>query len=216
MNRDHLQTLLNTRCMHRITVSPTLDNGSYTLTPSSYVGALNADGLSIIVRPKIPIRHVMFLISYAMDPGGWHRHNFDFSSDADILEAIAWAFTHHVSRATRHGLLKGYQEVQDSLHVVKGRMRFNDQVRMRPGMSLPVEVQFDEYTADIEKNRLIGAAIDLLRHASIRSDETRRMVRRLRAVFADVKPVRYVRGRLPKVNYTKLEEYYRPSVDLAR
>ena len=218
LNWNQLQTLLSTKHIHKIDVSPSLSKeDSYRLTPSSCVGALNANDLSIIVRPKIPIGHVMFLIMYAMDPKNWHKHEHRFNfADADILETIAPVFVHYVNQTIRRGLLKGYQEVQDSLYTVRGRVRFDDQIRRRPGMSLPVEVQFDEHTIDIDKNRLIGAAIDLLCHASIRSDNTKRMLYKLRAVFADVKLIHYIRGRLPKVSYTRLDEYYRPSVDLAR
>ena len=55
-----------------VTLSPD-EEGAYTLKPSSYIGAVNVGELAVVVRPKIPIDRVMFLIAYAMDPKDW-RH----------------------------------------------------------------------------------------------------------------------------------------------
>ena len=54
---------------HRIDVTPSTDAGyPYVLRPSSYIGTMRLGDLSIVVRPKVPIDRVMFLIAYALDP----------------------------------------------------------------------------------------------------------------------------------------------------
>ena len=81
---------------------------------------------------------------------------------------------------------------------------------------MPVEVAFDEFTEDIEKNRLLKAAIERLGHTFIRSRAARQEVRRLRPSFSAVRLGSYRRGALPEVSYTRLDEHYRPAVELAR
>ena len=200
-----------------IDVAPSPDAaGAYILTPSSYIGALNVGELAVVIRPKIPIDRVMFLIAYAMEPKNWWRDPFELARDDDVLEAIALAFAHRTRQAIQRGLLQGYRREEDALHTVRGRVRFGDQISRRFGIPLPIEVAFDEFTEDIEKNRLLKTAIHRLGHTYIRSPATRQELRALRPAFAMVGLGSYRPGPLPEVQYTRLDEHYRPAVELAR
>ena len=200
-----------------VDVTPSTDeDDKYKLTPSSYVGALNIGDLAVVIRPKIQIDRVMFLIAYAMDPKKWRKNPFELEDAPDVLEAIALAFAHRTRQAIRRGLLQDYRHEEDALYTVRGRIRFADQISRRFGIPLPIEVAFDEYTEDIEKNRLLKTAIHRLGHTLIRSPTTRRELRRLRPAFESVRLGRYRRGALPEVQYTRLDEHYRPAVELAR
>ena len=201
----------------RIEVVPSSDeDGAYSLKPSSYVGALNIGEFAVVVRPKIPIDRVMFLISYAMDPKNWRRDPVELDKDDDVLEAVALAFAHRTRQAIQHGLLRDYRWEEDALNAVRGRIRFGEQIRRRFGIPLPIEVAFDEFTEDIEKNRVLKTAIHLLGHTFIRSRGARREVRSLRPPFSTVGLGSYPRGALPEFRYTRLDEHYRPAVQLGR
>ena len=39
------------------------NDGAYILKPSSHVGAVNIGEFAVVVRPKLPIDRVMFLIA---------------------------------------------------------------------------------------------------------------------------------------------------------
>ena len=179
-------------CGAHIQVLPSPEEeGAYVLRPSSYVGAVNIGDLAVVIRPKIPrpkipIDRVMFLIAYSMDPKHWRRNAVELARDDGILEAIIFAFTHHTRQAIHRGLLRGYRGEDDALNTVRGRIRFGDQIQRRFDIPLPVEVAFDEFTEDIEKNRLLRTAIDRLGHTFIRSEAARQEVRRLRPSFTGV------------------------------
>ena len=192
------------------------EEGAFRLKPSSYIGAVNIGELVVVVRPKIPIDRVMFLIAYAMDPRDWRKDSVELARDDDILEAIALAFARRTRQAIERGLLQGYRREEDALNTVRGRIRFGDQIGRRFDLPLPIEVAFDEFTEDIEKNRLLKTAIHRLGHTFIRSEAVRLEVRRLRPAFTTVGLGAYPRGALPEVRYTRLEEHYRPAMDLAR
>ena len=113
-------------------------------------------------------------------------------------------------------MLRGYRREEDALNTVRGQIRFADQVGRRYGLPLPIEVAYDEYTEDIEQNRLLKAAIHRLAHARIRSMAVRQELRRLRSAFDMVHLGSYPRGAVPEVRYTRLDEHYRPAVELAR
>ena len=201
----------------RIGVSPMTDRaGTYVLRPSSWVGAVNVGDVSVIVRPKIPIDRVMFLITYAMDPSNWRDDPFQFESEPDVIEAIALALARRTRQAIRGGLLRGYRREEDALNTIRGRVRFEDQIGRRLGLPLPVEVAYDEYTEDIEQNRLLKTAIYRLRRAQIRSEPLRIELRRLQSAFNMVQLGAYAPGTVPEIRYTRLDEHYRPAVELAR
>ena len=198
-----------------IDVTPSIEEkGKYVLRPSSRIGALRLGDLSIVVRPKIPIDRVMFLVAYALDPNAWKRY-FDLFPNPDILESIIPAFVHHTHQAIRRGLLQGYRTEEEALHTVRGRIRFSDQINRRFGIPVPIEVTYDEFTEDIEENRLIKTALHRLSRLPVRSEQSRRDVNALRPAFNTIGLGMYRRG-VPEVQYTRLNSHYRPAVELAR
>ena len=110
----------------------------------------------------------MFLMTYALDPKHWRNEAIDLIPDADVLEAVALAFSRRTQRAVHRGLLRGYRREEDALNTVRGQIRFVDQIGRRYGLPLPIEVAYDEYTEDIEHSRLLQTAIHRLSHAHIR------------------------------------------------
>ena len=217
LDRDQLRELTSNAHGGRIDVVPSPDaDREYFLKASSYVGAVNIGDLAVIVRPKVPIDRVIFLITYAMDPRNWRRDTFELGQDEDFIEAMALAFAYRTRQAIHRGLLRGYRGEEDALYEIRGRIRFGDQIGKRFDMPLPIEIAFDEYTEDIEKNRMLKTAIDRLGHSFIRSEGARRQLRSLRPAFVSVALGHYRRGLVPQPRYTRLEEHYRPAVELAR
>ncbi len=199
-----------------IVVRPSVVQGqTYVLHPSSYIGTAHIGDLCVVVRPKIPIDRVMFLVAYALNPNDWRQYNFDLIQATDVLESIIPAFVHHTRQAVRRGLLQGYRRQEEALHTVRGRIRFDEQIKRRFGVPLPIEVVFDEFTEDIEENRLVKAALHRLAHLPVRSQLARRDVHALRPGFDTVELGAYSRG-TPEVQYTRLNNHYRPAVQLAR
>ena len=62
-------------------------------------------------------------------------------------------------RAMAGGILYGYRYAEESTTTIRGRMRFIEQARRRVGLALPMEVAYDDFTMDIEANRILKAAL---------------------------------------------------------
>lgn len=200
-----------------LTMTPSVGlEGPYDLTPSSHVGAVEVGSLSVTILPKIPVSRVMFLISYALDPANWSSDGFDFDEEDSLLEAIIPGFVRQLQRALRRGVLEGYRAEEASLMTVRGRLRIGDQLRRRFGAASPAEVTYDEFTEDIEENRLIKAALARLGGMRIRNRLVRRSLRRFDSALERVGLVRYDPRSIPEIRYTRLNEHYRPAVELAR
>ncbi len=202
---------------NKIDVAPTQGaQGLYDLTPGSWIGALSAGSLAVEIRPKIPLDRVMFLISYALDPKKWRDSGFDFGVEDSLVEAVVPGFMRQIRRAFRRGVLQGYRVEEDALATVRGRIRFDDQIRHRFGIAPPIEVRYDEFTEDIDPNRLIKAAIRRLRRMRHRLPSTRNLLREFDGALASVSAVEFHRARLPDITWTPLNSHYRPAVELAK
>lgn len=205
------------RSMPSLTMTPSVGlEGHYDLTPSSHLGAVEVGSLSVTVVPKIPVSRVLFLISYALDPANWSSGGFDFEEERSLPEAIIPGFVRQLQRALRRGVLEGYRTEEASLMTVRGRLRIGDQLRKRFGAVPPAEVTYDEFTEDIEENRLIKAALHRLGGMRIRNMLFRRSLRRFDSALERVRLVRYDPRSVPEIRYTRLNEHYRPAVELAR
>ena len=168
----------------------------FRLTPDSNVGAIVVDNISLAIlpKPKVTLEHVLFMLSYSLRLALWDAAPFAFTEDS-LVEAVVPAFVHEVSRAIRRGLLQGYKVEEDALPTVRGRIRFDDQLRYRFGRFPPAEVRFDEFTEDIDANRLIKAAANMLLRMRLRSPESRRALRRIDSVLENVSLIDYDRAR---------------------
>lgn len=199
-----------------VAVAPSAQSrGAYDLTPSSEIGTLILGDLRVLIHPKIPMENVFFLLCYAADPRLWWRMDFQFETAPDLLEAVAPAFIHHVRNAFRRGLLQGYLQTEESLYGIRGRLRFEDQLRNRYGIFPPAEVRFDDYTEDIEENRLIRAAVEALLRLRVRLPRTVRELRTVQFSLREITRVAYSAADVPEIHYSRLNEHYRPALNLA-
>lgn len=190
---------------------------AYVLRPDSTVGTIVLDDLSIAVLPKakVPVERVLYLLSYSLGLETWSDAQFEYDRDS-LLEVIVPAFVTHVRRALRRGLLQGYRTEEDSLPLVRGRLRIEDQLRRRYARFPPAEVRFDEYSEDVEVNRILRAAGIRLLRMSLRSDQSRQALLALDAMFERVTPVEYHPSNLPGITWTRLNEHYRGAVELGK
>ena len=190
--------------------------GVYTLTPGSDVGAVEIGDLSVLIRPKIGIPQLLSLACYAIGKVRFQDPAFDFPEEPALPDALALAFTSAAQGAFSRGLLHDYRTWEETLYGVRGRIRFADQIRRRPGIPLPVEVRYDEFTDDILANQLVKAAAMRLGGMRLRSDKARRALGWVVAMLDGVSLVEFPRKDVPEVEFSRLNEHYRGVVTLAR
>jgi 5-methylcytosine-specific restriction enzyme subunit McrC len=203
----------------RIQISPTPGaTDRYDLTPNSFVGGVTImDRIALEIQPKLPVARVVFMLSYALDPLAFkHREDFGFAEASTVVEAIVLAFDAHLQRAFSGGLLSGYRTYEEALSVVRGRVRFDDQLRRHFGRFPPVEARFDEFTEDTLENRLIRAAITRLRRLTLRLSTSGLTLSRYEALLERVTGVEFGRHEIPRVTYGRLNAHYRGAVEMAR
>lgn len=212
-DRDEFRDILPS-----LTIEPAFGTeDEYCLTPGSVIGALEIGELAVSIRPKLNIARVLFLASYAMGAFKLQEMDrFDFKDAPTIVEALAAAFAAAARRAFASGLLHGYRAKEDALLTVRGRIRFNEQIRRQFGVPLPLAVRYDEFTDDILVNRLVKAAAVRLGRMRLRCRRSRTDLRRVCATLDNVSLVEFPAIAVPEVTFDRLSEHYRGVVVLSR
>jgi 5-methylcytosine-specific restriction enzyme subunit McrC len=135
--------------------------GLYRIEPLGKVGSVRTPTVQLDVRPKdrLGLSRLLFLLSYAGEQG-FRPDTVAAVEDRDLWSALAESLAQLAERALGRGVLQGYLTVDESLRTVKGRIRISDQISRRPGMLVPLEVSYDEFTEDIAENRILRAALE--------------------------------------------------------
>ena len=210
--RDALRSLLPS-----LTIQPVVGaEREYTLTPGSTVGAVEAGGLSVRIQPKIGIPQLLSIACYAIGKVKFQATDFDFPEQTALPDALARALGNAARRAFGRGLLHGYRTEEEALYTVRGRIRFDDQLRRGFGIPLPVEVRYDEFTDDILANQLVKAAAMRLGAMRLRSRQTRRRLGWVAATLDNVSLIDFAPNDVPEVTFDRLNAHYRDVVTLAQ
>ena len=200
-----------------LSLDPAHNEGEYYLKPGSTVGAFEVGDLSILIQPKIGIPQLLSLACYAMGVIKFpDLRMFDFKREEALPDMLACALSDTARRAFRRGLLHGYRTEEESLYGIRGRIRFEDQLRRRFAIAMPVEVRYDEFTNDILANQLVKAAVVRLGGMQLRSQEARRGLGWIGGLLANVSWVDFQPRSVPEVAFDRLNEHYRLVVELAR
>ena len=217
LDPEELRALLEYRQALSLAIAPADETGRYTLTPASTVGALEIGDTPVSIEPKLDITRVFFLASYALGEFKLRDlEHFQYPKKEEPVEALVRMFAAAVQHAFSRGLLHGYRTEEETLHTVRGRIAFADQIRRRFDIPLPVEVRYDDFTEDILPNRLVKAATHALGGMRLREPGSRRKLARARATLDNVALVEYSANAVPHVTFDRLNEHYREVIALSR
>ncbi|WP_280393429.1 McrC family protein [Nocardia brasiliensis] len=195
--------------------------GQWQLTSKGKVGTLTiraAGGRSVtlVLKPRIPVHRLLFLIGYVHDPKGWREETAPVGTEADLVSVMAVLFERYASKALRQGtLVPGYRTVDDSGTVIRGRVRQADQIRRHLGSALPVETTRDDLSENVPVNRILRTACDRLRELpDILPARTRKGLNRIGAKLEHVAPLG--RGEAPpKWRRTRANKHWQETLGIA-
>lgn len=199
MSRGDLEFLAGSGANLKILATPT--PGSFDIEAGEYVGTLVGPSVRAIIQPKIPIDRFLFLLGYSRRSPRLGPEVL-LGEEPDLLEAMQVLFARALDRATSAGLIHDYEEREDELGFLRGRLRTDLLLRRRMGLLPPVDCQFLDFTADTEVNRRLLAAARVL----IRVRGTSGASSRLRGLL----------GRFSGVSHVQVDPRHLPPIALSR
>ena len=139
----------------------------WRVTAGTTVGVVRCGELVVRVQPQVGVVQALRLLAraYGLSPA-------DIPDDAllddalpdgrswegDLPTALAVLFAREASSALVSGPSRRYRTEEQTLPVLRGRVRVRDQQLRRFGLSVPMEVTVDEWTTDTDANRRLRAA----------------------------------------------------------
>lgn len=167
------------------------------------------------VHPKgrVRLQHLLFLLGYA--PAAAFRDELVSGEESeDLLPGLAWSLRNALQDALVQGVLQGYRTVDEALGTVRGRIRVSDQLRHRPGLMMPIEVSYDDFTVDTAENRILRTALRTMLAVPGLDAEVRRTLAHLDGRLEGVSVLSRGSG-LPRWVPSRLNQRYQSALRLA-
>ena len=104
LTADQLDALLRVSKTLHLSIEPIRGTkGNYSLTPGSIVGALEINGIPILIYPKIEMSKLLSLACYAIGKLEIREELFDFKDAETLPDILALALTQASSSAFARG-----------------------------------------------------------------------------------------------------------------
>ena len=161
-----------------------LVDGQAEITSTSWVGVVRFSNLEVHVVPKLAGGDlgVLRMLAYTSDLDMLRSLPDQRlpSQGRNLFDLLCLLLSQETQRLLRDGLLRDYRTVEESLDVVRGRLRYRDQLLRRYGQLDQLECRFDEHDSDVPENQFIAAAL-LAARPQISDGAIRRHVGAVRA-----------------------------------
>ncbi|WP_157762163.1 McrC family protein [Nocardia yamanashiensis] len=212
LTNDQLNALRALKCVE-ITARP---SGDYSVKALRKVGSIKVGSLQLTIRPKITeLQRILFFIGYSSNPAIWRDEFVRLEKSDGLYPAVAESFVRLADKAIERGVGRGYRATTDSIPMLRGRIRFREQLTRNYGLPLPIAVEYDDYTMDTVDNQLLLlATLRLLALPDIRP-EVRRRLSRIRVTLDDVTLVSKSHPH-PKVTLSRINTRYHDALRLAQ
>jgi 5-methylcytosine-specific restriction enzyme subunit McrC len=198
----------------RLDVLPAAEPGRYTLRTRQYVGTLTVPGLELVIRPKVPLPNLFWMLAAPGFETYWLAEDFGYATERQLLPAFAALFAHAVERVLGRGLLHAYRAEEGLVPALRGRLDLTDLAR-HPWRQVPVPCRYQDFSSDIAENRALKAAVRCcLRLAGV-PEAVRAALRHQLARLEDVAEKAVDAGEIERLHYSRLNAHYEPALRLA-
>lgn len=199
-----------------------LAHGKIDVRASSWVGVVRFSAVEIRVLPKLVGGElkVLQMIEYTDGIRLLKHLPADQRLEAvgdDLFELIVRLLVAEAKQLIQEGLNRDYRPTEDTLSVIRGRLRIRDQFLRRYGALHQLDCAFDEYDGDIPENQLLGAALAVA-WQRIHNNKLRTDARAISSVLSQICEYRSRDAEWyhHRIHYNRRNSRYRPAHQLAK
>ena len=197
-------------------VDPTWVPGECKLTASHFVGTIVLDGISILIRPKVPLENLFYMLTYAYDLPEFRKEETQLSESEDLFEFVVDIFLKQVGRLVRAGLYKSYIDRSENQNYLRGRLQMSQHLHQNSIHKARFFQGINEYTADVLENQILLYTLHQLSFLDFREQLLTNRTRRAAAAFHDVSLTPITPKQCDQIVYTRLNGRYRSAIHLAK
>jgi 5-methylcytosine-specific restriction enzyme subunit McrC len=214
LGAEEVEFLLARHRRH-IALVPSREPGCYRLTPGGHVGAFLTPGHRFLIRPKIPLKNVRFLL----DPTTPVTVGDDEGLAApgvELLDLLAVRLAVLMDERAAAGLHRAYVERVAHGPLLQGRLDLAAQMRNAAGARDKVHCRYEEFTADVSCNQLPKATAELVVRSPLLGETARQALAGSLRSFGPVQSVPLGPESFADVAADRLTAAYQPLLDLCR
>lgn len=132
--------------------------GGYEVRVANAVGVVRACSTQLVVQPKVPLEHFVFLWSQKLRLPRLSRERVEAATHKNLWELLANWFVDEGEHVLDRGLLKGYCETTESSRTLRGKVTTATFARDYYRGATSFECTFDDFTHNTPLNRVLRAA----------------------------------------------------------
>ena len=191
-------------------VTPTTKPGMYRVRPGGHIGRLGLpSGETIDIESRFPLGDVIAMLRFSGRlPIRLDRLAPAMDREKFFLDVIALAFAREVERLVSFGLAKGYREFRFDRPPYPGTPDLRLHLGRYAGRPDKLVTRARRITIDIELNRALAAALEVLSRVSLAKEPTRHLMSVFPA-FGRVRRVPTSAASLSRLELTRLTSRYK-------
>ena len=159
---------------------------TWIVTVSNAIGAFGVDDLTCLVTPKIPMPHLLFILSKSSLIPRMDDSRVHIGAGEALWELLARWFLSKVEQVVASDLLRDYQATHGPLSSVRGQLDSMATAGTFYSGSLDMVCTYDDFTVDNPLNRVLLAGLRALERLARLQTDLRRISRRLSSHFFEV------------------------------
>jgi 5-methylcytosine-specific restriction enzyme subunit McrC len=193
-----------------------INQDTYRISARQYVGNIVLPDHILIIKPKIENLNFfrMLFSTYNLEPK-FENEKFAYPKEKAIFELIVDRFLYTIERLTKRGFSKGYVEEEDNLNFAKGRILIKEDLKHNLILHHKLFCQYSDFTSDTLENRIAKYTLYHLSRIRLESRTLQKRVRQAIHFFEQVSFVHISSKKFPKIQYTRMNEHYRPIMVLS-
>ena len=125
----------------------------WSVRVSDAVGVIAVDDLQLQVAPKIPVDHLLYLLTKGGELPRLDEAPVQAAVSQSLWELVARAFVEAAERLLRLGLVRDYRELADTLDAAAGRIEILGTAHHYYAARLALDCVFDDFSFDTPLNR---------------------------------------------------------------
>jgi 5-methylcytosine-specific restriction enzyme subunit McrC len=190
--------------------------GRYVLRSRQYVGNIVLPSHTIIIRPKIPNLNFFLMLAYAYELMELREDEFLYPKDREIFDVVLGVFLNRVERLAKRGISKGYDEREESLSCVRGRVLVSQDLRRNPFLHHRIQCRYSDFDTDTPENRILKCTLYKASQMKVGDGQLNTAAKKIFHYFDSVSLSYMTPKSLPKVVYNRLNQHYEVLLNLAK
>ena len=164
--------------------------GQWSVRVNDAVGIIATRGLQLVVEPKIPTSHLLYLFGESGRFPRLDTQRVRASASESLWELVAEWFVAAMEVVLRRGLMRDYHETNESIRFIRGRLDVPDATRAYYAGRTSFLCHFEEFGFDTPLNRVLKAACRVVRTSQLLKPEVRRRATRVANRLDEVSDLR--------------------------